>query len=58
MTETPEIKIYMNPVPSNRQKFRCDIDEGPGHHGTGRTASEALLNAAGAWYRSGTPNDK
>lgn len=49
--KTPPIQIYAAPA-QHGHEWRCDIDQGVGHHGIGDTPAEALMNAAVAWRRS------
>ncbi len=43
------IDIHPQPEDPNGHKWRCTVNEGPGHHGTGRSKAEATHNAALAW---------
>ena len=45
----PKIIIYPQGSPTLKHTWRCDIEDGPGHHGTGASKPEALFNAARAW---------
>lgn len=47
---TPNISILPQTSIVNRDHiWRAIIHDGPGHHGTGMTKAEALINAANAW---------
>lgn len=45
----PKIDIYPQASPTPHHTWRCDIHEGPGHHGVGDSPQKALLEAAYAW---------
>ncbi|MCQ8781689.1 hypothetical protein [Mangrovibrevibacter kandeliae] len=48
--QTPKITIWRSS--GLGRPYQCDIDEGIGHHGIGKTPAEALYNAAAAWRRA------
>lgn len=52
-SQQPPIHIYREPDQPQDRAFRCDIDEGPGHHGVGFSPAKALLEAAFAWCNYG-----
>jgi len=51
--QQPPINIYKQTDAPDNQPFRCDIDEGIGHHGVGDSPQKALLEAAYAWCNYG-----
>lgn len=48
---TPRISVLPQiPAGPGCDIWRAIIHEGPGHHGTGLTRAEAMINAANAWH--------
>lgn len=47
----PKITIYPCASRTKDHTWRCDIDYGPGHHGTGASQAQALFLAACAWMK-------